>query len=211
MHRLHLGTFGLRSGYAGMVDPVGLPSYLQCYEHRLERLLNRPIQTQPCHNKCCDWNQLSKSNANKFHKTAGTPYPQSCSNDNPHIFPANRTCRESHIIPIKQTFAKMSSGTNAGLHEYSNGTWSSQATLKYYLSSIGVNVKVQDKVCKAGVSLKKNEDVSEKDYLPEIWQPPLCNYFNISLWVETTMHLLGHGVTGSILDLTETVLREYKL
>ena len=55
LHRLHLGTFGLRSGYAGMVDPVGLPSCLQCYEHRLERLLNRPIQTQPCHNKCCDW------------------------------------------------------------------------------------------------------------------------------------------------------------
>ena len=150
LHRLHLGTFGLRSGYAGMVDPVGLPSCQKCFEHRIGKLFNLSPQTQRCDNRCCDWNQLSDSNANHFHKTEGTNYPDKCSHDNPHIFPPNRTCRESHIVPIKQTFAKMSSGTKAALHEYSTGTWSTQGILKYYLSTIGVNSKTQDKVCKAG-------------------------------------------------------------
>lgn len=49
--------------------------------------------------------------------------------------------------------------------------------------------------------------MSKSDFIPKLWQLP----FSIRLFIETAMHLLGHGILGSILELTEAVLTQHKL
>ena len=115
LFRLHLGTHGKPSGVAGIVDSVGLLSCQRCFERMVKKLLVIHIpDKQQCH-RCCDWDQFSQSNVNKFNKTEGTNYPNSCSSNNPHSFPPQRTVNETHTVCIEQSFPQMTSSVKAAL------------------------------------------------------------------------------------------------
>ena len=209
LSRLHLGTHGKRSGVAGKVDPVGLPSCQRCFERMVKKLLGIHVtDEQQCH-RCCDWDQFSPSNANRFDKTEGTKYPTSCSTRNPHNFPPQRTVNETHTVCIKQSFTQMISSVKAAFFEYGNsdGTWKSQDTVKYYLALNGISTKVQTWVCQAGRKARRGETVNESYYIPTLWQLG----FSFDLWIETAMHLLGHGIIATILELIESVLSDHYL
>jgi hypothetical protein len=68
---------------------------------------------------------------------------------------------------------------------------------------MAVDDVVQKRVLNAASRMKKGEIVKESDYIPPIW-----NFFEVEIYVETIMHLIGHGVIPSCLELTETVFKE---
>ena len=211
LHRMNLGNYGLRSGVAGRVDPRNLPSCEICFKRTVESVLSGravPNQTRSC---CGNWDQFSNSTANRHDKTEGTNYPNSVSDSNPHIFPAERApVNQPHLVCMKQDFREMESGVKAAVYEYANQSWPTQAVLKYYLSTLGINTEVQTWAAKAGVAMKRSDSgdqVCESEYIPKIWQLG----FSIDLWVETAMHMLGHGVISSIIELTESIFTEHKL
>lgn len=165
MHRLYLDTHGLRSGYAGKVDPIGLLSCQQCFERMVNGLFGTLSLDQPrqCH-RCCNWDQFSHSNANKFEKTTGTKYSQTCLSNIPHTFNPHQTGNNSHLICVKQYFLHVEAGSKAALHEYSQGTWTTQDVVKHYLATLGIDTKVQTWVYQAGRSTKNNVLVNKSDY-----------------------------------------------
>ena len=71
----------------------------------------------------------------------------------------------------------MKDASNVALFEYSDpdGTWTTQDVVKAYLSSIGIDTKVQTWVCQAGVAIKEankrgeSASIRESDYIPAIW------------------------------------------
>ncbi|EJK52081.1 hypothetical protein THAOC_28686 [Thalassiosira oceanica] len=206
LHRMNLGNYGLRSGVAGRVDHKRLPSCETCFKLIMEGR-TVPNQTRSC---CGDWDQFSNSLANMHDKTEGTNYPNKVSTDNPHSFPRGRApVNETHLVSIKQDFRQMENGVKAALYEYSNKSWSTQAILKYYLSSLGIDTKVQTWVANAAMAMRRSGgvQVSEHLYIPKIWQLG----FSIELWLETAMHQLGHGVIASLIELVESIFTEHKL
>ena len=56
---------------------------------------------------CCNWDQLITSPAKFFDETENTKYPNTCSHNNPHPFPANLTVNERYITCVKQSFCDM--------------------------------------------------------------------------------------------------------
>lgn len=49
--------------------------------------------------------------------------------------------------------------------------------------------------------------MKEEDFIPPIWKLG----YDMDRWLEMPMHLLGHGVITSIIELTEVVFREHSL
>ena len=210
-HSLHMGNYGLRSGHAGRVDPDTLPSCKLCFKRMIEEILTGVAESpgSQCH-RCCNWDMFSNSRANRSDKTEGTNYPQSVSANNPHCFPANRcpvASNQPYLACMKQDFKGMESAAKGAAYEYGNKNWDTQAQVKYYLGTLGIDAKVQTWVCHAGKKIRKGETVTDSDYIPSLWQLP----FSIELFIETAMHLLGHGIFGSILELTDAVFTEHKL
>jgi len=211
LHLLNGGLYGKRSGHATKIDPKGLPSCDQCFWRAVEiaHHMSSPlsIDEQPTRrvcNQCCQFNHFTDSTAKKFDATVGTDYPITCSQESGLIMPQGRTIGISHILCVKQTFPWLIQGVKVAYYEHSQGKWPYQKTVKAYLAALGVNEGIIKRVIAAAKRYKEGEDVSEDEYIPMLWKLK-CD---IEMFIEASMHLLGHGIMGSIIDLTEAVFKE---
>ena len=211
LHLLNGGLYGKRSGHATKIDPKRLPSCDRCFwvavdiAHHMSSPLS--IDEQPTRrvcNQCCQFNHFTDSTAKKFDATEDTDYPIICSQESGLIMPQGRTIGISHILCVKQTFPWLIQGVKVAYYEHSQGRWPYQKTVKAYLAALGVNEGIIKRVIAAAKRYKEGEDVSEDEYIPMLWKLK-CD---IEMFIEASMHLLGHGIMGSIIDLTEAVFKE---
>eukprot|EP00985_Skeletonema_marinoi_P031151 scaffold36471_cov299-Skeletonema_marinoi.AAC.1 len=215
LRQLLLGNFGKRTNVAGMLDQQKLPSCYRCFPDmvRIARRFDDSVgiegSTIAICSHCCNWDQFSDSNARQIH-VCPPSYPTSCSmvHPNPNIFPTGRTVGETHLVAVMLSFKKLSTAVKAAYHEFTVGAWNKKQT-RYWLSSMAIDGVTQERVIAAGDRKKKDEEVLESDYVPHLWTKAIDLGYEASMFVELGMHLLGHGIVSSIIDLTEQVLKEH--
>jgi len=78
--------------------------------------------------------------------------------------------------------------------------------MKTFLQSMAIDHDTIRKLCDHADLYKKGVIVEEEKYIPPIWQLG----YDSDKWLEMAMHLVGHGVISSILELTELVLTGFR-
>lgn len=221
-HTANRGHYGKRSNHAGKIDRNKTPSCPQCYdrmvlraryfEHHNDDTLSNGLPPHRLCNRCCNWDQLSNSLAQKFDKTQGTDYPSTCSTMelNPNRFPTGRTVNETCIVTIKQTFKILVDGMKAAYHEFVAGAWT-KAKVRQYLQTFSIDGRTRERLIEVGVQQKRGATVNESDYIPVLWKKSINLGYELDMFPELGMHLLGHGIAASVLDLLQQVLTEAKL
>ncbi len=212
------GHYGKRSHHAGKVDEKKTPSCIGCYKQLVQTAFSYQeapdlssviaIETRLC-NRCCNWDQLTTSTAREFDTTQDTDYPctSSTSQMNPHTFPTGRTVNERYIVTIKQTFEILMNGIKAAFHEYRVGEWDKKTT-RYFLQTFAINKKSREKAISLADEAKTGTDITEDDYVPALWRKATELGYNLDMFVELGMHLLGHGIVTSILDVLHQIFAE---
>ena len=211
IHRLRLGLFCKRSLHATKIDPRKLPSCDRCFWRMFQQTFTfDEFHNQNAHrtcNRCCNWDQFSQSTANRFDTTANTSYPSTSSTPNPHAFPEGQTPNKTYIQCVRQTSPQLVQGARVAFFEHSQGVWPTKTVTKAFLHSFAIDHKITNRILSAADSVKKGNIVHENEYIPRIWQLG----FSIDLFLEMAMHLLGHGIIPSVLELTEAVLSENRI
>ena len=216
-HTSNRGNYGKRSNYAGKINQDKTPACANCYKRLIKRAMyfdgNRTdlLPFRKC-NRCCCWDALSDSKAAKFDLTEGTDYPTTCSSAhlNEHTFPAGRTVSESSLVTVKQTFATLTSGMNAAFHEFVAREWT-KAQVRQYLTTLSIDKSTREKLISSGDNKIAGGTVEECDYIPVMWSKGIKLGYDMEMFPELGMHLIGHGIVASMLDLLNSVLKEQKL
>ena len=210
---MHLGIYGKRSGWAGKIDLDKLPYCSSCFARacNLALLYEDAIPDESMNfacTRCCGWDYESTGRAIEFDTTEGTAYPTTCSPSNPHPAPKYRTANERYIRPVKQSFEWMIQGVKFAYYEHLHGDWN-MTTTRYYLATMAINHEVQEMVIKAVEKAKQHGPaaVTEVDYIPKLW---LLDY-DFEKFIETIMHLIGHGIVASVMGLMQNILKEHSL
>ena len=207
---MNLGLYGLRSLYAGRVSSKYQPPCNRCFAKLICFAIGEveSVDIEECCN-CCGWNYNAHTRAIEYDKTANTKYPTRCSDNNPHIPPSHRGVNERHLLPVYQSFEWMVDVLRFAFYETVEGPWSKTGkdSTTRYLQTCGINQKTQDKLFECAIRRANGENVSEDEYIPFI----LRSGYKINIFVDTAMHLIGHGIIGTLLELMESVLTEHKL
>ncbi|KAL7542268.1 hypothetical protein ACHAWF_007131, partial [Thalassiosira exigua] len=232
-HVLHLGLYGKRSMHAVKLDSNKLASCSICFwemvikAKQLTRTLRQQSRTRKrshssvdsddsddesnkrkC-NRCCNWDHFTESSAKLFDKTAGTDYPTTASVNNPYEYPENCAPGETFIVCQKQSFTWLVQCIRVAFWEHTDpqGTWHNKKTVRDYLATFTIDKETAEKVISAATRKRNGYRVDESDYIPELWT------LGYEMWhlVETLMHLIGHGVIASVLELICSVLADNEL
>ena len=161
---------------------MGLPSCNRCYQSMVQTL-----KAQFCH-RCCNWDYNLQSKTRLFDPTDFTHYPKSCSPDNPHVFPSNRTANETHLVPIRQSFENMITAVRVAYYEHTQGTWTNKITVRTYLHSMAIDKVIQERVLESADKYKQGLPVSEDDYLPRTWKLCVEMGFGFDNFVEESLN-----------------------
>jgi len=116
------------------------------------------------------------------------------------------------LLPVKQSFEWMIDVLRFAFNELVVGPWTKTGrhSAQRYLQTCGISQKTQDKLFDCVERYDNNEltlEEAEDEYIPYI----LRSGYDISIFVDTGMHLILHGIIGSLIELTESVLAEHKL
>jgi hypothetical protein len=222
---LHLGNFGKRFQWAARLDNNRMPFCNTCFRKALKIALEDNgdlelpdnILKLDC-NGCMGWNFECQSNASKYDPVQ-EKYPSTQSQNNPHLpAPKYRTKDETHIRPVRQSYGWLVHGLRYAFHEHLYGDWNKEHT-RVYLSTFAINKETRERlitaVSKAKEETTDNPDntalVDEHDYIPALWLLLDSLAIGMDRFVETAMHLIAHGIIGSIIELLDSILKEHSL
>ena len=210
-HTLYGGLYGKRSGCAGKTDPKCLPSCNLCFWSMIDMALymadpsthDEPPVIREC-NRCCKFDHFTDSNAKYFDETEDTKYPTVSGES---VSPPNgREAGISHLLTVKQSFPWLVEAVRFAYYNHSEGHWRYKHTVDAYLQSAAIDTDIQRRVYDAAQRHRiTGTAVNESEYIPGLWQLG----YSIDIFIEASMHLLGHGIISSVIDLTEAVFREH--
>ena len=85
----------------------------------------------------------------------------------------------------------------------SHGLWN-KGTCTKFLGTMGVATWLQDLVA----DVKVNKEWDEDKYIPYLWR---CGVCDPNKFIETAMHLLGHGIVGTLIEEIKKVMTHHGL
>ena len=144
----------------------------------------------------------SKAMTERYDQDNQTNYPTIRHNGSPQS-PKNRSVDDRNIVPHKQTFAWMTMGIVFAFWHMSNGLWN-KGTCTKFLGTMGVATWLQDLVA----DVKVNKEWDEDKYIPYLWR---CGVCDPNKFIETAMHLLGHGIVGTLIEEIKKVMTHHGL
>ena len=231
-HTSLLGQFTKRFMFSAVTDLRFLPSCRVCAARRHRFLLGIEDSGNHICEGCCDWEFSSTPNslgwrhsAKNISELLGTTsagnqkYPTTTSPGHTP-FPTNREIPEqSHIRPIKQTFADLTKAVVLSFEQVALGQWY-QYNLNAYLRSCGINARTRNAVYEAAKEASEelqaiqNEDekrdrlnqMLELDHLIEIGVVPAIWAIEgllLDMFPELPMHLIFSGITNDLFTLME--------
>ena len=154
------------------------------------------------HGKCLGWNYDSKCSVMRRYDRDTTDFPTVSSETAP-VCPEFRLPGISNIQPRKQDFDWLCLGVRFAFHMISKGLWTKKQVRKF-LATMAISKSRQNLIAEVKVGDKFDED----KYIPYLWR---SKYFKSVKFIETGMHLLGHGIVGSLVELLEKVFTDHKL
>ena len=181
-----------------------IPSCDVCLRRRVKKLQNKLQSTRKC-NRCCDWNFLSTSNANKSQYPSlfpTTKHPQSP--QPPEGFDINNGKR--HLRPVEITYECLKLATQFCVFNFDKKCWS-KAESKTYLKVVGLSENFIDSILEnrntdANNLRNSSNDVNAIKY-PALWESTM----SLHQCIDTPMHLIFQGVTNSIISITTDYLK----
>ena len=210
------GHYGKRSLYAGRINGKLLSCCDTCHNRMIE--LSRGTITDETdtsfvdecpRDKCLGWNYDSKSRLMDKYDVDVKDFPTASSSSSPPC-PEYRSPGEKNIRPRKQDFEWLCKGIRLAFYMMSHGLWSKKEVRKF-LASMAISKSRQNIL--ANIKMWRiNDNVGEEfdaeKYIPYLWR---SKYFRSEKFIETGMHLLGHGIIGSLVELLEKVFTDHKL
>ena len=94
-------------------------------------------------------------------------------------------------------------GIRFAFHMMSKGLWTKKQVRKF-LATMAVSKSRQNLIAE----VKVGDEFDEDEYIPYLWY---SKYFKPVKFIKTDMHLLGHGIVGSLVELLEKVFTDHKL
>ena len=223
LREMLLGTFGLRSNWAAVVDCLHLPDCTMCFISRLKQTIAdrySVLKLTTCE-LCCQWDMVSSSPALK--KVAPqTAYPSACHPESPEV-PLGREPGIHCILPVKQTFAWFRSVFAFASFNVKMGTWG-KGKLLAYMRSCAISASVIDKVW----SVNKSTTVEESEQIP-IDEGEIADGFQVmsksssglpviwtwdvlsDVFLDCGMHLVFHGVVANIVEVAHQFMADHGL
>lgn len=212
---MNLGLYGLRSKWAGLVNSKYLPSCDSCFSKMVRIALGElEINESYCGycSRCCGWDYTANTRAIQYDKTSNTKYPSASSDSNDIVVPPKRAVSERHLLPVSQSFEWLMTVLRFAFNELVVGPWSKTGmhSAQRYLQTCGISQKTQDKLLECVKRYDDDEltlEEAEVEFIPYI----LRSGYEIKIFLDTGMHLICHGIIGTLIELAESVLAEHKL
>jgi len=212
---MNLGLYGLRSKWAGLVNSKYLPSCNSCFTKMVRIALGElEINESYCGycSRCCGWDYTAITRAIQYDKTSNTKYPSVSSDSNDIAVPPKRAVSERHLLPVSQSFEWLMTVLRFAFNELAVGPWSKTGmhSAQRYLQTCGISQKTQDKLLECVTRYDDNEltlEEADVEFIPYI----LRSGYEIKIFLDTGMHLICHGIVGTLIELAESVLTEHKL
>ena len=207
------GIFGKRTLWSAIIDNKNLPYCDRCFMREVESLLSdcySPFHLPPC-GRCCQWNMLSSSPANKKMKASEIKltetYPTTFDPNSPPQ-PPDRGVPINYLKPVELEFEWMLCVLRYAAHNVLYCGWKKGRTRAYCRSS-AIPDRVTDGMYQRFHSMNKENDtdgdaVESNEYVPYVW----LSIISMSAWIDAGMHHIFHGVVARIMLAFEEFLKD---
>jgi hypothetical protein len=120
--------------------------------------------------------------------------------------PMHRAVNEQHLVPHQSSFEWLSRGVQLAEMEVRLGNWS-KGQCDAYLRSMGLNKALSETVYDTAKhnAACANEDI--KCPIPPSWKTNV----SLDMFIEAPMHLLFLGIVKSIMEVSDTYMKQYRL
>ena len=160
--------------------------------------------------RCCRW-EFEGDGAQFRHTQVPPNFPTSLDSDLAfNDYPSGREVTNNYVLGRRMSFMWLLMGVKAAIHNRMHFDWSIGIT-EVYLQVLGVADWMIRRVTQNFHKLDEGEMEIKIDDSNEPWPKIWLAGYDMSIFVETPLHLIFHGILADIVEVLHSFMSDHRL